>query len=52
MLPGGTKMIEHYTRFRVDLPAILARTDIEPHELIYNDDTTFVAEWLMQNSPV
>lgn len=48
-LPSGTKMVERYARFRTDLPAILIRTGIESEELIYNDYTTFVAEWLMQN---
>ena len=37
-------MVERYARFRTDLPAHLARTGIEPAELIYNDYTTFAAE--------
>ncbi len=49
-LPGGMKMVQRYARFHHELPAILASTEIEPNELIYNDYTTFVVAWLRENS--
>lgn len=49
-LPGGTKLVERYDRFRADLPAILTAAGIESDELIYNDYTTFVVAWLREHT--
>ena len=48
-LPGGKKMAERYALFRRDLPASLAARYIVAGELIYNDFTTLLVEWLRTN---
>lgn len=49
VLPGPAQMVKRYGRFGGQLPAILRRAGIKPKELIYNDYTTFVVEWLKAN---
>ena len=49
-LPGGKKMVDRHARFRRELPAALAGAGIDPDELIYNDYTTFVVAWLLENT--
>ena len=50
MLPGGKMIAERYHRFEATLPDILEEAGIEPAELIYNDYTTFLVQWLDENN--
>ena len=49
-LPGGQKIVTHYTAFCRELPAILRTLSIKRRELIYNDYTTVVTDWLGENT--
>ena len=48
-LPGPKKMADRYGCFRADLPSMLEEAEIEEEELVYNDYTGFVVEWLKAN---
>lgn len=49
MLPGARKMATRHALFCDQLPDILEARAIEPGELIYNDYTTIVVQWLEEN---
>ena len=49
MLPGPTMMVQRYGAFTEDLPLMLEEVHIELGELIYNDYTTLLANWLALN---
>lgn len=50
IMPSGTRMAERYDQFRDDLPLMCEVLGLDPDELIFNDFTTFVSEWLKVNS--
>lgn len=49
-LPSGKKIFERYEAFLADLPDLCEELDLEPDELIYNDYTTLVVEWLRKHA--
>jgi hypothetical protein len=48
-IPGGKAIYSRYERFRNDLPEICAELQLSAEELIFNDFTHVVAEWLKVN---
>ncbi|MDT0631967.1 hypothetical protein [Rubrivirga litoralis] len=46
---GGEKVYERYRRFLTDLPAICEELELNPAKLPYNDYTTIVVEWILEN---
>jgi hypothetical protein len=50
LLPGGQKMAKRYETFCSELPAIIRKLGITRRELIYNDYTTIVTNWLLENA--
>jgi hypothetical protein len=48
VLPGGGAIAERYTKFRKELPKILAKARILPKELIFADYTNIVSTWLSE----
>lgn len=49
MLPGPAMMVKRHRAFVADLPLLLEEVHIEPGELIYNDYTTLLVNWLALN---
>ena len=49
-LPSGKKIFERYEAFLAELPKLCEELDLEPDELIYNDYTTLVVEWLRKHA--
>lgn len=47
--PGGRKIAERYASFRDELPELCAEVHIETDELIFNDFTTILVEWLQDH---
>ena len=45
-IPGGGVIWKHYQDFREDLPQVAQKFQLEVEELIFNDYTFIVAEWL------
>ena len=45
-VPSGSKIFERYEAFLSDLPDLCEELDLDKEELIYNDFTTLVVEWL------
>jgi len=48
-LPGGTEIIDHYHRFRNDLPDICAVLALEPNRLTFLDLSKTIIDWLRTN---
>ncbi len=48
-LPSGKKIFERYESFLSDLPRLCDELDLDKNELIYNDYTTLVVEWLREH---
>lgn len=48
-LPGGGKIVEHYRRFRADLPAICVELALEPDMLTFLDLSAAITDWLRTN---
>jgi hypothetical protein len=48
-LPGGVKIVERYTRFQADLPALCARLHRQPDTLTFADLSEGINEWLQDN---
>ncbi|MEA5413709.1 hypothetical protein [Synechococcus sp. BA-132 BA5] len=49
-IPGGGAMVERFRLFQSELPLLCRVLRLERHELIFNDYTTLIAEWLKENS--
>jgi hypothetical protein len=49
-IPGGSAIIERFHLFQSELPLLCNLLRLERHELIFNDYTTLIAEWLKENS--
>lgn len=49
LIPGPKKMVERYGLFREELPELCHRSQLDPDDLIFNDYTTCVSEWLKEN---
>ena len=45
-LPGAAEIVDHYARFRRDLPDICAALRLEPDRLAFLDLSTTIAAWL------
>ena len=45
-IPGGKEISRRYTAFKVALPAICSKVNIDKDELTFNDYAMFVSEWL------
>lgn len=46
MIPGGAKIARRYAAFQKELPLLCRRLGMKKSELIFNDFTTLVSEWL------
>lgn len=46
MIPGGAKIYRRYAAFQKQLPVLCRRLGLRKRELIFNDFTTLVSEWL------
>ncbi|HTM80997.1 hypothetical protein [Asticcacaulis sp.] len=49
-VPGGTAIADEYAVFMQNLPIMLAARQMQPEDLTYDDDITFIAEWLVKNA--
>ncbi len=49
LIPGARRMVERYGLFQEELPELCRRSQLDPDDLIFNDYTTCVAEWLKEN---
>ena len=49
LLPGGTSIHGRYVEFRRQLPELLRSLHIAPDEMVFNDYTNIVSEWLRLN---
>ena len=49
-VPGGTAIASEYAVFMQNLPIMLAARQMQPEDLTYDDDITFIAEWLVKNA--
>ena len=49
-VPGGTAIASEYAVFMQNLPIMLAARQMQPEDLTYDDDVTFIAEWLVKNA--
>ncbi|ESQ94533.1 hypothetical protein [Asticcacaulis benevestitus] len=49
-VPGGTAIADEYAVFMKNLPVMLAARQMQPQDLTYDDDVTFIAEWLVRNA--
>lgn len=50
-LPSGKRMGQRFDRFRDDLPTLCDSLALEPDSLQFNDLTTVVDEWILNNPP-
>lgn len=48
-IPGGAHIWQRYQRFKKRLPRMCAALHLEPSQLIFNDYTTIVGEWLKEH---
>ncbi|MEP6667972.1 MAG: hypothetical protein ABJF10_02400 [Chthoniobacter sp.] len=46
MIPGGAKIFRRYIAFQNALPLLCRKLGMKKSELIFNDFTTLVSEWL------
>ena len=49
MRPGGRKITERYESFMDELPELCGEFHVETDELIFNDFTTILVEWLQDH---
>ena len=49
-IPGSNIIVDHYTRFIAELPAIATNTGINPAHIPFIDYYWFVTEWLRVNT--
>lgn len=49
LIPGPRRIVERYWLFRDELPELCRRVRLDPDDLIFNDFTTCVSEWLKEN---
>lgn len=49
-IPGGSAMVGRFIQFQEELPLLCSELELERSELIFNDYTTLIAEWLKENS--
>jgi len=49
-IPGGAKIVERYTAFRLDLPDVCQAADLDPTALTFADYSGLVAAWLEEHS--
>lgn len=50
LIPGPRRIVERYWLFREELPELCRRVRLDPDDLIFNDFTTCVSEWLKENN--
>lgn len=50
MMPGGFAMAKRFELFQDDLPPLCRQLRLDRNELIFNDYTTLIAEWLKGNA--
>ena len=48
-IPGSQRIVERYRLFREELPELCRRSHLDPDDLIFNDFTACVSEWLKEN---
>jgi hypothetical protein len=49
ILPGGKKILERYRKFTSKLPALCEKVGLTIDEMIFNDYTAVIYEWLKEN---
>lgn len=49
LIPGPGRIVARYRLFRDELPELCRRVRLDPDDLIFNDFTTCVSEWLKEN---
>jgi hypothetical protein len=49
ILPGGKKILERYYNFTSNLPALCEKVGLTIEEMIFNDYTAIIYEWLKEN---
>jgi hypothetical protein len=49
VIPSGSRMVARYEMFQRDLPLLCETLQLDRDDLIFNDYTTVVAEWLKEN---
>ena len=49
IIPGPGRIIERYELVREEFPELCRRSHLDPDDLIFNDYTTCVSEWLKEN---
>lgn len=49
ILPGGKKILERYCKFTSKLPALCEKVGLTIDEMIFNDYTAVIYEWLKEN---
>ncbi|NIM13408.1 MAG: hypothetical protein GTO45_14935 [Candidatus Aminicenantes bacterium] len=49
ILPGGKKILERYRNFTSKLPALCEKVGLTSDEIIFNDYTAIIYEWLKEN---
>jgi hypothetical protein len=50
VIPSGSRMVKRYELFQSELPLLCEELRLDRDDLIFNDFTTLVAEWLKVNS--
>jgi hypothetical protein len=50
VIPSGARMVERYELFQEELPLLCEQLRLDRSDLIFNDYTTLIAEWLKLNS--
>jgi hypothetical protein len=49
ILPGGKKILERYRKFTSKLPVLCEKVGLTVDEMIFNDYTAVIYEWLKEN---
>ncbi len=49
ILPGGKKILERYHKFTSKLPILCEKVGLTIDEMIFNDYTAVISEWLKEN---
>jgi hypothetical protein len=49
ILPGGKVILERYRKFTANLPALCEKVGLTIDEIIFNDYTAIIYEWLKEN---
>lgn len=50
IIPSGARMVQRYDLFQQELPLLCDQLRLDCDDLIFNDYTTLIAEWLKENS--